>query len=468
MPHPAPHLRAHAPLLSAAGYAFLRQMTEHPHAPPWNYPCGDRLRDGDVVRVDRFRDRLVEGRTAREGDTPPLALLAWVLERRAMTPRFRAVIPDGVASPDALARHWAAIPTTGRHDLATDLTALVPDDADLDRMVVYATSGTTGHPIQIPSDPVSAACYLPLLELSLRLHGAPLDPQPGQMANALLCAQRHTVTYASVLTPWREAGHVKVNLDAAAWHAPGDAAAYLAHFAPPLLTGDPFSFAAAMRLDPGYTPAALVSTAVALSDGLRDRLRVHFGCPVIDWYSLNETGPLAVACPLGHGHHVLPHDVFVEVVDDDGAPVAAGVRGEVVVTGGRNPFLPLLRYRTGDHAALDAAPCPCGDPMPRLVGLEGRAPVHFEAADGTPVNPVDVSRVLRPFPLVRHRLVQHADRTCTLTLQGLGAGPSPVAVEAALRGLFGEVGLRIEGAPGGWAEEGKGVPYESALQPGGA
>ena len=44
--------------------------------------------------------------------------------------------------------------------------------------------------------------------------------------------------------------------------------------------------------------------------------------------------------------------VHVEVLDEGGAPVPDGERGEIVVTVDENPYLPLLRYRTGDHAAL--------------------------------------------------------------------------------------------------------------------
>ena len=61
------------------------------------------------------------------------------------------------------------------------------------------------------------------------------------------------------------------------------------------------------------------------------------------------------------------------------------VRGEIAVTGGRNPFVPLLRYRTGDWGRLDYGRCPCGDRMPRLLDLEGRPPVVFRRPDGSPV-----------------------------------------------------------------------------------
>ena len=36
------------------------------------------------------------------------------------------------------------------------------DDAALDRMVIYRTAGTTGHPITVPHHPVAIRCYEPL------------------------------------------------------------------------------------------------------------------------------------------------------------------------------------------------------------------------------------------------------------------------------------------------------------------
>ena len=106
----------------------------------------------------------------------------------------------------------------------------------------------------------------------------------------------------------------------------------------------------------------------------------------------------------------MPHDIHLEVLRDDGTQAAPGERGEIAVTGGRNPFAPLLRYRTGDFGHVDYSPCSCGDPMPRLLDLEGRVPVLIRSSDGTPVSTVDLSRILREHPLLLHEFVLHADR----------------------------------------------------------
>jgi phenylacetate-CoA ligase len=186
---------------------------------------------------------------------------------------------------------------------------------------------------------------------------------------------------------------------------------------------------------------------------------------VIDWYSLVETGPIGYICPRTDAYHLLPPDLHVEVLRSDGTPAAPGERGEIAVTGGRNVFAPLLRYRTGDFGRLDFGPCPCGDPMPRLLELEGRVPVLLRSADGTPVTTVDLSRLLREFPLLLHEFAQAADLSCELVIRPLpGAAPNPAAIEASLRRILGNLPLTIRLDPHlGERAEGKALPYRSAL-----
>ena len=75
----------------------------------------------------------------------------------------------------------------------------------------------------------------------------------------------------------------------------------------------------------------------------------------------------------------------------------------MTLTGGRNPFAPLLRYRTGDFAALA-----WHDGRPVLHELEGRQGVLFRAADGRTVHSMEISRRLRRYPLSQFTLRQDA------------------------------------------------------------
>ena len=114
-------------------------------------------------------------------------------------------------------------------------------------------------------------------------------------------------------------------------------------------------------------PAVLVSTAMHLVDATRARLEARFRCPVVDVYSTTESGPIAARRPAG-GMGLLQPRLYVEVVDDTGAALPPGKAGTVTVTGGMNPYLPLVRYRTGDTARLVWS----GD-QPILEGLSGRS-----------------------------------------------------------------------------------------------
>jgi phenylacetate-CoA ligase len=183
---------------------------------------------------------------------------------------------------------------------------------------------------------------------------------------------------------------------------------------------------------------------------LRAELAERFGCPVIDVYSLNESGPVAFS--VAAGLEILPHDLFVEILDDADNPCPPGVRGEVTLTGGVNPYLPLVRYRTGDHAALDF-----DGPLPRLIGLEGRAPVVFAHADGKRINSIDVTATLGSLALPFFALHQASDGA--LTFRTRADDSILTKAKEALRGLFGEIPLTVERVPPEVAWSGKLVQY---------
>jgi phenylacetate-CoA ligase len=87
---------------------------------------------------------------------------------------------------------------------------------------------------------------------------------------------------------------------------------------------------------------------------------------------------------------------------------------------------------------MEWTPCSCGDPSPKILDLEGRAPVLFRAADGSVVNAIDVGRVLREFAVVQHEVVQRADGSCEVAYrEAPGAAVASEALEARLRVLLG-------------------------------
>jgi phenylacetate-CoA ligase len=116
---------------------------------------------------------------------------------------------------------------------------------------------------------------------------------------------------------------------------------------------------------------------------------------VIETYGTADVGLLGATCPVGEGFH-LTGDAVVEIVDpDSGQRLDPGEIGEVVVT----PFsatYPLVRFGTGDLAALLPEPCPCGLPSPLLSRLAGRVGEAVKVR-GMFLHPVQVDAALDAF-----------------------------------------------------------------------
>ncbi len=413
------------PMLTEPGRQRLRWMEEHSQAPRFNHRGVDRLTPAGAARVSGFERALnTSPRGWGAGALPP-----WVPEFAAFccreVPAYR-----GYGAPDP----FVDLPTCDRADLSRAPWDFVPDSQPLDGLIVFQTSGTTGHPLNVITHPEVLSYYWPLLRAALSDYGVALDPARDdgpRVSVVVVCYQATTYTYAALSSYLNGAGVAKINLHPAEWRDPAERASFLDSCQPEVYTGDPVSLAELARLPLTARPRALVSTSMALAPGLRQSLEDRFGCPVIDVYSMNEAGPIAVLAPEGSGHRLLSHRLYVEVLDADGAPCPPGTRGEITLTGGFNPFLPLLRYRTGDWASLDTA-----DPRRlRLVGLEGRAPVIFRAADGHPINNIDVTAALKQLALPQYSLHQFADGRLRLRVAGLPPGED--ALRAAVLGVFG-------------------------------
>jgi phenylacetate-CoA ligase len=266
-----------------------------------------------------------------------------------------------------------------------------------------------------------------------------------------IAAYRGAYTTAIVVAYLQEAGCIRVNLSPDAWRKAGDCAAYLDQFWAPVMLGDPHAFAMLLEVDIRRAPAVLVSCITHLSDAFAEQLARRYGAQVIDLYALTEAGIVAVRTPQGHA--VLPHDLHVEVLDEHDEPCPTGVVGEVVLTGGRNPFLPLLRYRTGDYAALA-----WHDGRATLVGLEGRRPVHFPTAARV-VHSMEVTRLMRRFPLVQYQLHQNQDGGFRFAYRGMA---DPQELRDALGALLGTTQpVHVEELPPPTARQRKHIVYHS-------
>lgn len=197
--------------------------------------------------------------------------------------------------------------------------------------------------------------------------------------------------------------------------------------------------------EPGY---GIAETRARLR-GLWDAVSVCPPVAIVDVYALSETGVVAFGCREGEGLHVLEDAMVVEIVEPGGDRVAApGDRGEIVLTRLDAGALPVVRYRTGDAAALDETPCACGRTGRRLVGIERLA--ERVRVRGQAVAALDVERALaaagarpRNFVLVRGA----GDDTLRVKVSaGNGVGPPGPLAAALGRALGVPVSIDVVGA----------------------
>jgi len=146
-----------------------------------------------------------------------------------------------------------------------------------------------------------------------------------------------------------------------------------------------------------------VKKAVCIGEPIRDRelvlngsgraIEAAWGARVYSTYGVTELANSLCECEAGAGGHLHAEQLHLEILDDRGQPVADGEVGEVVATTFGVEAMPLIRYRTGDCAALFGAPCACGRTTPRLGPILGRKDQKLKFK-GTSLFPSTLAAVL--------------------------------------------------------------------------
>jgi phenylacetate-CoA ligase len=128
----------------------------------------------------------------------------------------------------------------------------------------------------------------------------------------------------------------------------------------------------------------------------RERIEALWGARVYDYYGLSDIfGSCAGMCEEQDGLHWAEDHIHWEVLSpDSGEPVAAGERGELVLTTLKKSARPMVRFRTGDIVSFSTEPCRCGRTSARLLGVHGRLD-DMLIIKGVNLFPSDVEAVVR-------------------------------------------------------------------------
>ncbi|MFG2617001.1 phenylacetate--CoA ligase family protein [Streptomyces sp. NPDC048507] len=343
-------------------------------------------------------------------------------------PAYRRTVPATVDAPDPWVR-LAGFPLTTKGQWVENLADHCDDDIDPARCRVLETSGTSGIPLRMIRD---NNAFIHEWATALVRHRRQGMVYGRKVLMPCLTRLDHWFEYLSPAT-----GFTRVAQFGRTGSSAGDGAAFAvraAEFAPDVLAGSPRNLVDFMDLAQEHgrrlpSVRAVVTCGELLARPVRDALTDFFGVPVRDMYAMKEVGTIAVQCDEG-AYHIESERLWVEIVDDDGAPLPDGSAGEIVITDLTNRAMPVIRYRTGDFGSLASCACPCGLPHKAMDLVEGRNPGEIRRPDGTALPVLWAARAARRHPVRRYQIVQQADfSVCVLVLPAPAFGP---AEEAAL------------------------------------
>ncbi|HZD67872.1 MAG TPA: phenylacetate--CoA ligase [Actinomycetes bacterium] len=153
------------------------------------------------------------------------------------------------------------------------------------------------------------------------------------------------------------------------------------------------------------------------SEAMRAQLQAIMPLKALDIYGLSEVIGPGVACECieaADGLHVNEDHFLVEVVDPaTAAPLPPRSHGELVFTTLSKEAMPVLRYRTGDIAALDLSPCACGRTLVRMSKVLGRVD-DMLVIRGVNVYPSEVEAVVLAEAALGPQYLLVVDRTETM------------------------------------------------------
>ena len=134
-----------------------------------------------------------------------------------------------------------------------------------------------------------------------------------------------------------------------------------------------------------YPLKAVLTSSDTLYPQQREIIEKVFSCRVFDHYGQNEDIVTATECEYHNGYHINMESCIVEIIDENGRPVAGEEIGRIVGTHLENYCMPLIRYDTNDLGCVTYKKCPCGKSHIRIKRLFGRKDDIIITPDGKKV-----------------------------------------------------------------------------------
>jgi phenylacetate-CoA ligase len=128
-------------------------------------------------------------------------------------------------------------------------------------------------------------------------------------------------------------------------------------------------------------PRAVFTASETVLPHQRAIIERAFGCKMFNWYGNGEHIACITECPSG-GLHIQSEHSWLEFLDENGRPAAAGVPARLVATTLGNFAMPLIRYDIGDLVTMSDRTCDCGRKTALVEAIEGRVEDYIVGKEG--------------------------------------------------------------------------------------
>jgi phenylacetate-CoA ligase len=194
-------------------------------------------------------------------------------------------------------------------------------------------------------------------------------------------------------------------------------------------------------------PRAAFFSSEAVTADMRRRVREAWGIEPVTGYAATEAPTIAASSPEHPELEIAEDVVVVEVVDEDGRPVAPGQPGaKVLLTNLINYAQPLIRYELTDSVVESPQPNPADRPWRCLLSIDGRTAdiLYLHGPDGAtvPVHPSVLGSAVAPLAEVgEYAFVYDANGLHAQIVLTPGAAPDvPERLREALVAAIGSTG----------------------------
>jgi phenylacetate-CoA ligase len=358
----------------------------------------------------------------------------------------RATAPYYANYPQIELRNFNSLqllPVLTRETVRENRAHLLSRDVPPHQRIIAGTTGTTGGNLKVAyTEKLAGENWAFLLRQWAWAGVKPRQPRVTLFGARVVPITRTTPPYWTHNLPERQ---ILLSIFHLSQRTAADYLKFLHEHQGAVLEGFPsvLSILADFALSRGETipMRAVFTSGEPLYAAAREKIESAFQATVFDSYGMTEYCGLIQQCEKGE-MHLAPEYGYLEILDENNAPVAADDEGYFVWTGFLNRAMPLVRYRIGDRGRWRLGPrCPCGRAFPRVTPTITRESEILHCADGRIFSPRALNQYLKGATSLRFCQFVHdrAERVVVRAVAGSDlAAQEMMKIREELQQLLGE------------------------------